>query len=71
MKTRVLLFIVVVCALSVGVFAADYSKFSNDDLVGLSGKVAPKDYPDYKMEVFKRTQKMKVEDAEIFNERLR
>ena len=70
MKTKLLLSIAVVSALSLSAFGADYSKFSNDELVGLSGKVAPKDYPDYQMEVFKRTQEMKVKDAEIFNERL-
>ena len=70
MKTKLLLSIAVVSALSLGAFGADYSKFSNDELVGLSGKVAPKDYPDYRMEIHKRVQEMKVKDADVFRDKL-
>ncbi|WP_370524957.1 DUF1104 domain-containing protein [Helicobacter winghamensis] len=66
-----LVVIALVGALSMSAFGADFSKVSNEKLIEISGSVAPKDYPDYKMEVFKRTQEMKVKDAEIFNERLR
>ncbi|WP_299549811.1 DUF1104 domain-containing protein [uncultured Helicobacter sp.] len=63
--------IALVGALGLSAFGADFSKVSDEKLIEMSGSVAPKDYPDYKMEVFKRTQEMKVKDAEIFNERLR
>lgn len=70
MKNKMLV-VVLTGALSIGAFGADFSKVSNEKLIEMSGIVAPKDYPDYKMEVFKRTQEMKVKDAEIFNARLR
>lgn len=50
-------------------FAADFSKKSNDDLVNMAGKVAPKDVPDYRMELHKRVKAMKKEDAKAFHEK--
>ena len=56
MKAKTLISVLVGTALSVSVaLAADFSKKSNEELVNLSGKVAPKDYPDYRMEMHKAT----------------
>ncbi|MDD6056156.1 MAG: DUF1104 domain-containing protein [Helicobacter sp.] len=74
MKTQILkttLGFVLVSALSASAFAADFSKKSDKELIDLAGKVAPKDYPDFKMEVYKRVQEMKVKDAKVFKEQMR
>lgn len=72
MKTKTLVSLALVGALISGAFAADYSKASNEELLKLSaGKIAPKDYPDYRMEIHKRTQEMKVKDAKVFRDKLR
>ncbi|MBX7490652.1 DUF1104 domain-containing protein [Helicobacter turcicus] len=70
MKSRMLVAVFLAGALSISAFGADFSKVSNEKLIEMSGTVAPKDYPDYKMEVFKRTQEMKVKDAKVFKTRL-
>lgn len=49
--------------------AADFSKKSNDDLVKMAGTVAPKDVPDYRMELHKRVKAMKKEDAKAFHQK--
>lgn len=49
--------------------AADFSKKSNDDLVKMAGTVAPKDVPDYRMELHKRIKTMKKEDAKAFHQK--
>lgn len=49
--------------------AADFSKKSNDDLVKMAGTVAPKDVPDYRIELHKRVKAMKKEDAKAFHEK--
>lgn len=49
--------------------AADFSKKSNDDLVKVAGTVAPKDVPDYRMELHKRVKAMKKEDAKAFHKK--
>lgn len=66
-----LVVIIFVCVLSISAFGVDFSRISNEKLIEMSGRVEPKDYPDYKMEIFKRTQEMKVKDAKIFHEKLR
>lgn len=50
--------------------AADFSKKSNDDLAKIAGTVAPKDVPDYRMELHKRVKAMKKEDAKAFHQKL-
>ncbi|TLD84535.1 DUF1104 domain-containing protein [Helicobacter sp. MIT 11-5569] len=70
MKSKFLLSVIAVGMLSMSAFGADYSKLSNEKLIEMSGDVAPKDYPDFTMEVHKRTQEMKVKDAEIFYDKL-
>ncbi len=66
-----ILSIFAVSALSVScAFAADYSKISNEGLIDLAGKVTPQDYPDYKMEIYKRVLDMKVKDAQVFYDNL-
>ena len=48
MKAKTIISILVGTALSASIaLAADFSKKSNDELINLSGKVTPKDYPDY------------------------
>lgn len=71
MKTKAILSLALVGALASSVFATDYSKTSNEELIKMSGKVAPKDYPDYRMEIHKRMQNMKVKDAGEFGDKLR
>ncbi|WP_300842707.1 DUF1104 domain-containing protein, partial [Helicobacter sp. UBA3407] len=71
MKTKTILSLALISTLISGALAADYSKASNEELIKLSGKVAPKDYPDYRMEIHKRMQEMKVKDARVFRDRLR
>ena len=72
MKTKTIVSLALVGALISGAFAADYSKASNEELLKLSaGRIAPKDYPDYRMEIHKRTQEMKVKDARVFRDKLR
>lgn len=72
MKTKTIVSLALVGALISGAFAADYSKVSNEELLKLSaGKIAPKDYPDYRMEIHKRVQEMKVKDARVFRDKLR
>lgn len=72
MKTKTIVSLALVGALLSGAFAADYSKTSNEELLKLSaGKIAPKDYPDYRMEIHKRIQEMKVKDARVFRDKLR
>lgn len=75
MQTKILskaLKLALVSAMSVSVvFAADFSKTSEKELIELSGKVAPKDYPDYKIELHKRILEMKVKDAKEFQQKLR
>ncbi|WP_297812622.1 DUF1104 domain-containing protein [uncultured Helicobacter sp.] len=71
MKTKIILSLALIGTLTSALFGADYSKTSNEELIKLSGKVAPKDYPDYKMEIHKRMQEMKVKDAREFRDRLR
>ncbi|PAF42510.1 DUF1104 domain-containing protein [Helicobacter sp. 11S02596-1] len=51
-------------------FGADFSKQSNDDLIKMSGVVAPKDFPDYKIELHKRMQTMTKEQAKDFHKKL-
>ena len=72
MKAKTLISVLVGTTLSVSVaLAADFSKKSNEELVNLSGKVAPKDYPDYKMEIHKRMQKMEIQEGRDFADNLR
>lgn len=71
MKTRLILSLALVGALVSNALSADYSKASNEELIKLSGKVTPKDYPDYRIEIHKRIQEMKVKDARIFREKLK
>ncbi|MDE7175379.1 MAG: DUF1104 domain-containing protein [Helicobacter sp.] len=71
MKTKIILSLALAGTLVSGALAADYSKASNEELIKLSGKVAPKDYPDYRMEIHKRMQEMKVKEAREFRDRLR
>lgn len=72
MKAKTIISFLVGTALSASVaLAADFSKKSNDELINLSGKVTPKDYPDYKMEIHKRTQGMTLQEARNFREQLR
>ena len=72
MKAKTLISVLVGTALSVSVtLAADFSKKSNEELVNLSGKVAPKDYPDYRMEIHKRMQKMEIQEGRDFADNLR
>lgn len=51
--------------------AADFSKHTEDELIKLSGSVKVADYPDYKIEVIKRTKQMKEKDAQSFKEKLK
>ncbi|MDO7252336.1 DUF1104 domain-containing protein [Helicobacter cappadocius] len=51
-------------------FGADFSKKSNDDLIKVAGTVAPKDVPDYRMELHKRIKAMKKPEAKAFHEKL-
>ncbi|PAF49377.1 hypothetical protein BKH41_01540 [Helicobacter sp. 12S02232-10] len=51
-------------------FGADFSKKSNDDLVQMAGIVAPKDVPDYKIELNKRMKTMKKDEAMKFHQKL-
>ena len=72
MKTNLFVSLVLSSALSVSVLAAaDFSKNSNQSLIDMAGNVAPKDYPDYKMEVHKRMQKMTKEEAKDFKDKMR
>ncbi|TLD86727.1 DUF1104 domain-containing protein [Helicobacter sp. MIT 05-5294] len=71
MKTKFIFSVALVGALISSALSADYSKTSNEELVKLSGKVSPKDYPDYKIEIHKRIEEMKVKDARAFQEQLR
>ncbi|MCL9823028.1 DUF1104 domain-containing protein [Helicobacter colisuis] len=72
MKAKTIISILVGTALSASIaLAADFSKKSNDELINLSGKVTPKDYPDYKMEIHKRTQKMTLKEGRDFRKQLR
>lgn len=48
----------IVASVVSGVFGADYSKMSNDELVAQSGKFDPKEALSYFQEVLKRTEKM-------------
>lgn len=52
-------------------FAADYSKQSNDDLVNLAGKVAPNDMFDYQAEIRKRSENMTIKDARAFHDKIK
>ncbi|PAF42927.1 DUF1104 domain-containing protein [Helicobacter sp. 11S03491-1] len=51
-------------------FGADFSKKSNDELIKIAGTVAPKDVPDYRIELHKRFKTMKKEDAKVFHQEL-
>lgn len=72
MKTKLVLSFALVGALVTSALSADYSKLSNEELIKLSSsKIAPKDYPDYKIEVHKRMQEMKIKEARDFGDKLR
>ncbi len=72
MKVKTFLSILVGAVLSASVaLAADFSKKSNDELINLSGKVAPKDYPDYKIEIHKRMQGMTLQESRDFANKLK
>ncbi|PZT47935.1 hypothetical protein B6S12_06360 [Helicobacter valdiviensis] len=52
-------------------YAVDFSKVNNQQLIDMAGTVKPKDYPDYRIEVNKRIQEMKVSEAREFREKMR
>ncbi|PAF53406.1 hypothetical protein BKH42_06210 [Helicobacter sp. 13S00482-2] len=51
-------------------FGASFSKTSNDDLIKMAGTVAPKDVPDYRIELHKRMKTMKQDEAKTFHQKL-
>ncbi|MDE6885569.1 MAG: DUF1104 domain-containing protein [Helicobacteraceae bacterium] len=68
---KILKFSIATLALSGILFAADYSKVSNDELIKMSGSVQPKDMLDYKIEVGKRVDEMTMKDANEFKNKIR
>ncbi|PAF49734.1 DUF1104 domain-containing protein [Helicobacter sp. 13S00477-4] len=66
-----LAYIVLAGILSTSVaFGADFSKKTNDELVKMAGTIAPKDAPDYRIELHKRFKTMKKPEAKKFHEAL-
>lgn len=52
-------------------FAADFSKSSDADLINLAGKVQPSDAKDYFAEIDKRIDEMTTKEARDFREKMR
>lgn len=52
------------------VYAADFSKKSDNELVQLSGSVKVGEFVDYQLEVAKRLKKMAQKDMQAFKEKL-
>ena len=50
-------------------FAADFSKSSNDDLLNLAGKIQPSDAKDYFAEIEKRVSEMTGKEAREFRDK--
>ena len=50
-------------------FAADFSKSSNDDLLNLAGKIQPSEAKDYFSEIEKRVNEMTGKEAREFREK--
>ncbi|RDU60752.1 DUF1104 domain-containing protein [Helicobacter marmotae] len=53
------------------IFAADFSKTSEADLIKLSGVVKVEDFADYQIEIAKRLKKKSEKDAQAFKEKLK
>lgn len=53
------------------VFAADFSKKSDSELIKLSGTVKVEDFVDYQLEIAKRIKKKSEKDAKAFREKLK
>lgn len=71
MKKVLALGIVGSLALGGVLFGVDFEKQSNKELLSLSGKVKPKDMPQYKLEIAKRIEDMSVKEAREFEKNLR
>lgn len=71
MKRRLALSVFTSLALGGALCGADFGKQSNKELLSLSGKVSPKDMPEYRLEIAKRIENMSVKEAREFEEGLR
>lgn len=68
---KILSSILAVTIASSALFAADFSKSSNDDLLNLAGKIKAEEAKDYFAEIEKRVDEMTGKEAREFREKFR
>lgn len=68
---KILSSILAVTIASGALFAADFSKSSNDDLLNLAGKIKAEEAKDYFAEIEKRVDEMTGKEAREFREKFR